>query len=201
MNRKPILKHFPAGSGGRPYGRQGTWDAIRALKKFTLSQLRIKAPQNPKATIRDYVNALLRGGYLERSAQLVPCASAGRPEYQYTLIRDIGVEAPRLRKDGTELPPTGQQNMWLALKILGAVTPAQLAAQASTAETAVPESTAAHYLRHLHCAGYLKLSNVDGVGRYSLVDNTGGLAPMITRAKLVFDPNEQRIRWHEGIGE
>lgn len=184
---------------GKPYGRQGAWQVMREMKIFTLPELRQRMPRLSKDSLQRFVSALCKGGILARRDMVkVSCIIDGKAR-QYELVKDLGVEAPRLKDDGTPLPPTGQQNMWLALKIVGAVTPAELAAYASTLETAVTEPTAETYLRHLHAAGYLVISLRGGMALYRLIKDTGGFAPMIQRTKVVFDPNLQRVMWHEDM--
>jgi hypothetical protein len=143
-----------------------------------------------------YLSALIRGGYIKPGEKVRASTQGGGDRLrQYLLIRDIGVDAPRLRRDGKPLPPTGQQNMWTVIKIEGWFSVPGLAAAASTAETPVLPSTAAVYVRHLLAAGYLE----QRCDRYRLISNTGGYAPMIQRTKVVFDPNLNRVVWHDQI--
>lgn len=198
MSNTPVNTRAESAQG-KPHGRQGAWQLMREMKVFTLPQLRQRMPPMSRDTLPNFVSALCRGGFVARRGMVKDaCALSGKTR-QYELLKDTGVEAPRLKDDGTALPPTGQQNMWLALKILGTVTPAELAAHAATEETAVTERTAATYLHHLHTAGYLNVSSRGGEARYRLIRDTGGFAPMIQRTKVVFDPNLQRVMWHEDM--
>lgn len=184
---------------GQPYGRQGAWNVMRKLKVFTLPQLRQSMPRISRDSLNSYAAALCKAGLLERRGMVPDAGALSGKARQYALVKDVGVEAPRLRADGTTLPPTGQQNMWLALKILGAVTPAELAAHATTDATEVTDVAASSYLRHLCLAGYLGVSMRGGDTRYRLIKDTGGFAPMVQRTKVVFDPNLQQVMWHEAL--
>lgn len=183
-------------------GRRAIWAAIRELRVFTRLELRMRVPHVPAGTIKDYLHALAKGGYL-RPGQWVAGQSQGTGKLrQYELARDVGVDAPRLRKDGSELPPTAQQNMWLAMDILGTFSVESLASHASTDDVDVPVRTAASYVRHLYLAGYLReFVRENSPSLYRLVKNTGGLAPLVQRTKVVFDPNTNTVVWNEDVEE
>lgn len=195
MKRQPVNVEA-ALAKGKPYGRRAVWAAIRELGTFTRADLRLKLPQVKKHVIYEYLSALVRGGYVEAGVMIRRPLSTGS-ERQYHLARDIGVDAPRLRKDGSELSPTGQQNTWMAMKVIGWFTPESLTGAASVNGVVVAFSAAEEYVKHLYKAGYLQQSG-DGK-QYRLIDDTGGLAPMVQRTKVVFDPNVNRLRWHEEL--
>lgn len=189
-----------ARAAGRLPGRRGVWAAIREMGTFTRQDLRMAVPHVRQHVVHEYLAALIRSGRVA-AGPMVPGWSRGDGKVRrYTLIRDTGVDAPRLRKDGSELPPTAQQLMWEAMRILGEFTAHSLAASASTGEVAVPVGTAASYIRHLRAAGYLGARACDGGGGiYRIAHDTGGLAPLIQRTKVVFDANLNRVMWHEDI--
>ena len=198
MGNKPV--HIVASQAqGKLYGRRAVWAAVRELQVFTKLELRLRVPHVSKNIVAEYLTALNRGGFVAPGPMVKGMSVGSNKVRQYQLVRDSGVDAPRLRADGTVLAPTAQQNMWLALKIVGAVTPAQLARDASSDETPVPEETACAYLRHLLAAGYVQTSTGDGEAYYRLINDTGGYAPMVQRTKCVFDPNLNKIMWHEEI--
>jgi hypothetical protein len=193
MSRKPA--HIEgAVVGGKLPGRRGVWTAVRELTLFTVSELCARVPHIHPDEVQTYLKTLTKGGYV--SAVATAKGPRGGKENRYALVRDVGADAPRLRRDGTELPPTRRQQMWLAMKILGSFDVEQLAAAASTADVPVALSTVKNYARHLAFAGYL--AGPPG-GPYRLVNNTGGHAPIVTRADVVFDPNLNRVMWHEVI--
>jgi hypothetical protein len=195
VSRVPVAEQAAA-AGGKPWGRRAVWAAVRELKQFTRIELRMAIPHVSAGIVSAYLGALMRGGYVKAGGK-VPGPTRGNGErlVQYQLVNDIGVDAPRLRRDGRPLPPTAQQNMWLAIKIEQWFTVADLAVTASTEETPIPLETAAVYVRHLYDAGYLERRDV----RYRLINNTGGYAPMIQKMKIMFDPNLNQLVWHDQI--
>lgn len=193
MSRKPI--HLEA--QGPKGDRQAIWEAIRALHQYggpiNAPVVRKQLHQVvPPGRVRDYMVALEKGGYLTRKNPDAP--RHGTP-VDYRLTRDVGVEAPRVRKDGTE--PTqgrGREQLWRTLRIIGDFSAAQLADAASTPAVAVAELTAAEYCQFLEAAGYLRLTRPGGPGvvaRYQLVPSrwSGPRPPMIQRVKQLYDPN------------
>lgn len=197
-------------------GQQGIWEAIREHRRepWTLRQIWRETGVGNVETVRDYVRRLVAGGYVARAGHVE--REDGRSGHSsaatYVLVRDGGAEAPRLRRDGTEVPPTGQEAMWRTLRMIGGdgVTADDLAVMASTDVRPVTRATAATYLHHLMHAGYLRVvedgrpGHKPGTGqrtRYALRAgmNTGPAAPMIARiTHAVWDPN--RSDW-AGVAE
>lgn len=185
-----------AAADGKPYGRRAVWQAVRELHVFTAMDVRLRIPHVKGSLVDDYLALLVRGGFVERGPMVKGMGLGCGKVRQFTLLRDVGVEAPRLKKDGSPVPPTAQQHMWLAMKILGTFTVQDLLSSAATDHVPVHLHSAELYVSHLHTAGYLVKINAQA---YMLVNNTGGLAPMIQRTKCVFDPNLNKIMWHEDI--
>lgn len=193
MTRKKPLVSRPCCTTGR----WAIWTAIRELQSFTRGALCMRVPKVKEAAVRGYLAALKKGGYLKFDPESGRVIGKART---YVLIRDIGVEAPRLRRDGTELPPTAQQRMWERMYILGSFTAPELAASATLDDAPVAESTSRAYLHHLAKAGYVcALGKKDREPLYRLTKNTGGMSPVIRLTKVVFDPNLNCITWHEEI--
>ena len=72
----------------------------------------------PRETISDYLKGLEAAGIL-KSAQ----DEAGN--LQFSLIKDYGVHAPRVRKDGSEvLQGRATESMWSAMRFLSSLPPA-----------------------------------------------------------------------------
>ena len=195
MSRKPspgkgaeVARRLP--------GRRGVWAAVRELGSFTEAELRLLVPHVAPANAHSYLTLLIKGGYVVTGPLIDGPGPDARKVRLYSLARDIGVDAPRLRKDGTEAPTTLQQRMWLAMKILGTFSARDLSSAATTEERAIPVATAETYIRRLAVAGYLTGENG---GPYRLVKDTGGHAPVIQRANVVYDPNLNRVVWHEDI--
>lgn len=185
---------------GGAYGRQAMWEAMRALRRFTLADLDHLNVE--RDTIKTYVRSLVQGGYLNAERQ---AGTGGRyAPAAYELVRDVGLEAPRLRRNGTPvLQGQAREQMWRAMKMLGQFTPRDLSVTASTEAVAVNEEDAKSYVKHLFAAGYLAVLRPGKPprtqGLYRLAKNTGPKPPMVTRAKVVFDPNLGRIAWHAEI--
>lgn len=198
MSRKTA--HMEAArTGGSLPGRRGVWAAIRELGTFTKPQLRLAAQHVNQHVVEVYLKALIRNGRIRAGAMVPACGAGNRKYRQYTLIRDTGVDAPRLRSNGVEMPPSGQQLMWEAMRMLGDFTASSLAANASTDEVSIPAGTAGTYIRHLQLSGYIGSRSCGNVCVYRVVNDTGGLAPIIQQTKVVFDPNLNRVMWHEDI--
>jgi hypothetical protein len=181
--------------------RQAMWDAIRSTKGqvFTTSVVARKTWAGYDA-IRNFLEALTNAGYLERTA---PAYIGGAAVY--CLARDTGVEAPRVRRDGTESTRgRGREQMWRTMRILSDFTAQDIAITASTEERHIALSEAKTYLYRLHQAGYLRVvmkgkpGNKRGTGnlaRYLFFRHmyTGPRAPQVQSDRQVYDPNLKRV--------
>jgi hypothetical protein len=192
MSRKPVVA---LASSGRPYGRQAMWDAMRQLRRFTLSDL---ADKWGRDAVREYAWCLEAGGYLKRVGE-----SARFQPIVYELVRDVGREAPRLQRDGRPVTQgAGREQMWRAMKMLPNFTFVDLAINASTEAVRVGEAEAQDYVHYLLRAKYLVIvrpATPRAKAVYRLARNTGPRPPMVTRAKVVFDPNLGCIAWCEEV--
>ena len=190
--RKPV---DAVAQSRRLEGRDGIWKAITKLKRFTRAQVSAETGI-PGKTVRDYVECLVAGGYVEDDG------TDERDAQAFKLVRG-SISAPRLRPDGTEVTQgRAQEQMWRSMKMLDAFTPKDLAVNASTAEIPVSEVAAKSYVGDLAKAGYLAVvrkskPGTQAVYRFIQTKNTGPLAPMVQRLKTVFDPNLDRIVWPE----
>ena len=190
----------PADRAG-PYGsREAAWAAMRRLGRFTVRQV-TEETRLGQDTVRDYVRGLEAAGYLKR----VGTTDVGHPgaprAVVYELVRDVGVEAPRVRKDGTPVHMgRGREQMWRTMKVLGEFSARDLAVHASTEDCPVSLEDAKHYVRYLAKAGYLVPLTRGRAVRYRLLPskNTGPRAPMIQRVRQVYDPNLGRVVWRSG---
>jgi len=200
MPRRPA--HLVA-DARRPEGREVIWQAIRKLGQFTTLDLEGET-YIKESTIRTYVMGLERAGYLERIEDAPPRVPGAFRAARWRLVKDMGVEAPRVRRDGTVVVQgLSREQMWRTMRILGTFTWRDLAVQASTEECPVAESEARHYCRYLHRAGYLHQVDAGGPGRpgtYRLLPGryTGPRPPMIQRVRQVFDPNLGEVVWSAG---
>lgn len=203
MARKPVDQEC-AERKGKSYGRQAMWETMRAKGEFTLACV-VKASQREKSSVREYFKRLMAAGIIEE-AGTVPSPINPCPRYQhklYRLTRDTGHLAPRLSPDGTLLIESRDQ-MWRSMKMLSSFTAVDLATAASTEECIVSPADAKDYCKHLLKAGYLVVlqqATPRSKAVYKLLPsmNTGPYAPKVQRTKLVFDPNRQKVMWHEEI--
>lgn len=205
MARKPVSE-FIGGKGPR----QLIWDAIRSLAdRESITEADIWNALVPAAkesielgNIRDYRRGLVLAGIL---AVVTPAADSGK-RATFCLAKDEGLEAPRVRRDGSRVTQgLAQEQMWRTLRMAtGDTNGRELAAYSSTPEVPVSEVAARDYLQMLFYAGYLvctkegKGTGKGGVqARFRLLPsrNTGPRPPMICRAKVVYDANEDKVVW------
>jgi hypothetical protein len=165
--------------------RERIWTAIRELKTFDARDLGRKTglDRRKKSVFRDYLSALHLGGFITPSGVRIE----PRAPIIWKLIKDTGVDAPRVRKDGTVLPPSGRQRMWNAIRILKGFTATGLASIASLPGHAIAGSEAEYYCRWLEKGGYLRRSRDFWVFVPAMF--TGAKAPQVLRVKALFDPN------------
>lgn len=195
MSRKPINEISALQTLG------ALWVAIRQLQSFTPAQLR-KETRCSVSQTREYIAGLTAAGILERSEE--------DRQATYLLVKDIGIEAPRVRRDGTLVTiGLGREQMWRTMRLLKEFSHLDLSIQASTEEAPVSIGTAQEYCRILCHAGYLTLVRVGkGTGSggqlalYRFVPSrySGPLPPMIQRSKSLFDPNLKKIVYSEEAG-
>lgn len=210
MSRKPVHLTMTA---GKPSGRQAIWEALRKMDRFTINDL-WHTTKIPKATIQSYVQSLALGGFIgqvgmkkARSGVLAQRSSTTFDSIVYRMVNDIGIEAPRLQKDGKPcVQGQRREQMWRTMKMLPDFNYRDLAVMATTEEVIVADLDARDYVKHLAKANYLALVEKAthlSLARYRLLPtrNTGPRPPMIQRLKTVFDVNLCKIMWQEGGGE
>jgi len=189
-NRKPMDKLNGYDS------REAMWAEIRAMRTFTVRELK-EATTLKIESVREYVTGLTNGGFLERDdSQILNDKGFGKNSVIYTLIRNVGVDAPRVRKDGSTVTQgQGTANMWRTMRILGTFSARELAVSASTDTCVIAESTAASYIRHLCDAGYIRKGKY--LFRFITAMYTGPKPPMVQRVKRVWDQNLKKVMWSE----
>jgi hypothetical protein len=193
MPRKPI--HLQAVGNRTP--RERVWDAIRALKRFTYSSIEDRCPRFPDRTIECYVRALEKAGYVKR------VTAHGRHSHaEFALVRDVGVEAPRLTKEGLPVDQGAKRlALWRAMKILKMFNVAELAAAAGREVLIADVKSYVHYLGK---AGYLALvrkGDPHRLAQYRFIParDSGPRAPMVQRVKHVYDPNLGAVVWRPEV--
>lgn len=189
-------------AGSKPTGRAAIWEAIRDLRgrEFTAREVADNSDV-PFRTVQDYMHDLTAAGHLERRGR-GPQAGSSQTGIRYALVRDVGVEAPRVRRDGS--PATAgavHEALWRTMRILKEFGVRDLATTASTDDTPVADGTAEKYATLLHKAGYLVAAERGPKGgiavRWRLIDSryTGPKPPVIQKIKQVFDPNTGAVVW------
>lgn len=194
--RKPV--HLTM-SAKKPGGRQAIWEEIRRLGTFSVADITGACKAHEK-TVQSYVECLLASGHV------------GPAEDGFRLVRDVGVEAPRVRADGSPVTQgLPREQMWRTMRhrSTGDFDYRDLALWSSTDEVRVSEADAQDYLKHLAKAGYLiqvapaRAGKAARLARYRFDPrrNTGPKPPMVQRMKTVFDPNERKIVWFPEVEE
>ncbi|MBL8500659.1 MAG: hypothetical protein JNL77_08790 [Nitrosomonas sp.] len=190
MPRQPINQEL---TGGKTK-RQRIWDLIRATGGSIFEAVEVTPGDIHRETARCYLESLVQGEYLG-------CNIMGNQKLYY-LINDVGVEAPRITKQGEKVTQgQGNEALWGAMQALGSFNTRVLAEMAG-----VVESTVKSYCKMLACAGYLAIDRkgkgvgAGGIGtQYRLLTSrvNGPRPPMITRLKAVYDPNIHEIVWQQ----
>ncbi|MBD5416989.1 MAG: hypothetical protein HDR50_04880 [Desulfovibrio sp.] len=169
--------------------REKLWRAMRELKTFRVPDLARRAGvDRSKYSVSDYLRGLLHAGIIRVAAW------PGRigEHATYTLVQDMGVEAPRVRRDGSVVPEPAQQAMWRAMRVLREFSARDLVANAAMAGFTLKMATAASYCTWLARGGYLRSPQKRGEP-YRLVKDTGPKAPQILHVKQLYDPNTGKI--------
>ena len=191
MALKPVNKRNGLDS------KQAVWDAIRRLMTFTIREVREETVLSLDY-VREYCLGLAAAGYIAETDESTAMTKKPGVVTIWELVNDIGIDAPRVRKNGTPVTQgDGRKNMWEAMRIIRIFTSRELAVAASMPDCLVQESTAADYAKHLCHAGYLKKTG----DRYQFLPSayTGPMAPQIQRTKRVWDPNQQKVRWRSDV--
>jgi hypothetical protein len=203
MSRLPAVTELAGGKSQR----QRVWEAIRAYDTvsphgaFNAEDVsrwsKVELP-----IVREYLVGLDAAGYLSAASESNGGTRHGVKKGRF-LAKDNGVEAPRVRRDGSPVTQgRGTQAMWDAITALDTFTHALLAEIAQ-----VKPATAAAYCGFLGRAGYLDLvklghgtgrGGIASVWRCAWVHRPKPRAPMVTRLKAVYDPNVHAIVWQAG---
>jgi len=183
------MSRQPAHLTGGIAPRDAVWEALRALREADLGDLSRRSMQ-PLSLVKDYMLALRKAGIVEAVYQTI--GPQGRLRTVYRLVQDLGLEAPRVRKDGSLIPATGRQRMWRAMGILKEFSVRDLVATSSLPEAPVSPAEAEYYCKWLTKGGYLRSS---GAGRYLAVAamRHGPRSPLIQRIRRLLDPNTGEI--------
>lgn len=182
---------------GKLSPRERVWAAIRELRSFTYADIERACRDVRADTIMDlYIRSLERGGYLRRLTKRGGFISA-----RFELVRDVGIEAPRVDRDGNPVRHgSRQQALWKALSILKTFTFVELAAAANTDEVPVGVESAKRYVRYLARAGYVVAATGKACQamtfRFIPARYSGPRAPEIRAKNHVYDPNLGTVTWY-----
>lgn len=189
--------------GGKP-PRQHIWEAIRAInaspKELTTYAVARKSNQDDQ-TVRGYFRDMEKAGIVSK------IRNVGRFDAEWELLKDEGVEAPRITRSGkVSKYAAGAENVWRALRILGEFSAAEAAVAASVNGVSISEFGAHVYLSGLAKAGYVtRRGGTPGVKtRFCLVPSryTGPKHPIYQRDfHQVYDPNLDKVVWRKADQE
>ena len=205
---RPNFKELDIMNSRTPYEspRQRVWNAIRKNREeFTISLVAEEGNMKYDSA-RDFITGLRKAGILkEVRRDKKPYTSSHIDIIVYKLAKDFGYTAPSVDRKGNLLTPRPvNRAMWNTLRITQQpVNAHELAALSSNDEKPVSVDTADRYLRLLHEAGYLKITqeahHAVKKAKYKLLPhmNTGPKPPQIQRVKHVFDPNTNQVMFAE----
>ncbi len=172
--------------------RKLVWKAIRELKEFTVKNIFYKTDVQPR-TVLSYLQNLEKAGILDKNIDITNgCLKTNK----YTLIKDMGLLAPVVNKNGKLVENTKQARIWRAIRILKTFTLKDAVATASTEDDPIILQAAEQYLNYLRKAGYLIWLKKDKTYRLNLAMNKGIQAPQIQRIRQVYDPNIDKVVWN-----
>ncbi|MFZ5428078.1 MAG: hypothetical protein ACOZEN_14015 [Thermodesulfobacteriota bacterium] len=181
----------------RSGGREAIWAEIKKRAADFTAQDLARGSGATLCSVREYLTGLRKAGYVEAAGDTEnPSGNPGSFQRTvYRLAKDPGIDAPRVRKDGTELPEMGRDRLWRAMRILKEFSVRDLTVQASLEEAPVAESEAAFYCLYLARAGYLFEIEANKRFRFLAGAYTGPKAPVIRRVREVIDANTGEVRW------
>ncbi|AKA81242.1 hypothetical protein [Pseudomonas synxantha] len=184
--------------------RQHMWEAIRAINaspnELTTYAVARKSKQDDQS-VRAYFRDMAKAGIVSKVRSLP------RLDAEWTLLKDEGIEAPRVTRGGKVIKlGDGAENVWRALRILGEFTAAEAAVAASINGVSISEFGAHVYLSGLAKAGYVtRRGGTAGFKtRFRLVPSryTGPKHPIYQRDfDQVYDPNLDQVVWRKADQE
>ncbi|NDW04043.1 hypothetical protein [Jiella pacifica] len=180
---KPVLRgHAFFWSVIRELGAEGGLVSVHAVLQRT--------NRTERSTVADYFRRLEAAGIIEDSGER-ETLHKGRDTPLYKLLK-TPLATPRVNRDGTPAQQgRGQQHMWNVLRgpeSRGGLTADDLALRAATEEIPVSVHSAKAFLKRLNAAGYLAQVK-HGLWKLKPAMDTGPLAPLILKTKVVYDQN------------
>lgn len=190
-NRKPAQLEMIGGKSAR----QRLWEVIckQGSAIFWLNDVAFWANVEVE-TARTYVKSLVKGNFLEVSPP------DGRKKFRYRQIKNTGIEAPRLNREGKPVEQgLVSECMWRTLRMLsGEMDVTVIVAHASASGIDINVRYAKAYISALKKAGYLQVTRPGGPNRLERfflkpAMNTGPRPPQVQRVKTVYDPNLNKV--------
>ena len=196
QGRKPAQLEMIGGKSSR----QRMWEIMRDKQfKERFSGVQVIHRANvDEDTYYTYIQCLLAGGYLEQLEE-----SGRRRQRVFRLIKDCGLEAPRLdRKGNPTKSGRGIEAVWRTLRMMGELDAGILYSHVNAAGIDLAISTIKSYITALKRAGYLVVtrpSTPNRMERFCLKVgmNTGPRPPQVQRVKTVYDPNLNKVMFAE----
>lgn len=120
-------------------------------------------------------------------------------------LRSLWKPRPGYQPPMPAMGRTPEINMWTAMRGLGAFTPTDIAAHATTDSITVAVDQAAAYCRALLAANYLRVARKADPGVreaiYRLIQNSGPRPPLERRVRAIVDGNTETITVISGVGQ
>ena len=146
----------------------------------------------------EYLRRLIRGGFVVEAGfrDVNPPSKIKAKLYRIIQPRQA---APRLDRNGNELPERVIDTLWRTMKMLKRFTPQELATHASTDQREIKTATAERYARELAAVGVI--TRLASRSPTYLITHGGAAAPRVLRRHVVFDPNTLTIIGEAAMAE
>jgi len=187
------------------------WAAIRLFEgHFSALEIHLlvnarRAPEQQLAieTVEQYLEGLSRAkpAYVALLGQNDEAGRKRSELWLWRLMRDVGVDAPRVTRDGKPVTQgAANEALWLAMKTLKEFDCRELAGAASAGAVKVGLNTARMYCYWLAFGGYLVIvhrGHGGAASRYRFVRSrdTGPRAPLVTSEHDVIDANTGAVAY------
>ena len=185
--------------GGKP-ARQRMWEAIRSIKGEFYAVDIERLSDCELANVYHYLRSLSKAQFVTVREVATTKRKGDRLSKAYTLIKNTGIEAPRINAKG-EIVTAGPKYelLWRTFRILNTVTTDQLLDHAAAAGLEMTKRSVNTYTRALLDAGYISAAGKDGSRIFTLKPamNTGPRPPQIQSIKAVYDPNLNKVMHSE----
>ena len=200
-----------------PRGYEGFWEIMLKLDKeqscFTVADVDGESNVSVQC-ISKYLTALVAAGFVETIGTKHHAIKGKYATPLYKLLKKP-VTAPRVRRDGSVVPTSAIEQLWIAIRNLTTgFSLAELVFAATTDDVKPKMQTAGCFVRRLHRAGYLAVTKtsrrggVEGRGgasawRLKPGMNTGPLPPSLKHinGKSVWDPNLKKFMGNAPIAK